>query len=400
MRPATAASRALRLALVSCVALALLHAGCSDQRIAVGALLPALRPLPLLPGTQAQLSPLGLDCSAARPPTAGQRCAWRQGDADCRINFDTGGFLGTLGCATGALAYGCTAAAQGYICTWSDDDPACGVAVSSDRRTLGHLCGAALAAFGRSSQPPPSGGGGSTSASASAAGSGSAPDQMTVVGDGTLLVHTSVLPEVLQIQVSGPSSPPGAVALRVVIHSGASATVETRIDANLSDTVFTRAAGGLLSIQQTQPFTSTLMPTITVTLPMLQTIELDGGADVAVSGFSGLGTATVIQNGTGALTFSSTVALLQARNTASGPLTLAGSAMSLQALVEASGPLLARDLVATDGMIISDGSGDATATFAGGQVTLSTSGSGSIDWWGTGSSVNANANGSGGITHH
>ena len=186
-------------------------------------------------------------------------------------------------------------------------------------------------------------------------------------------------------------------SLAVTIVQGTSFSVDVRVDSNLLPLVETRVEGGVLRIDESEPFEANASSVVSVVLPSLDAAENAGSGDMTISA-SQAGELRLSCAGSGSMMFAGTAGSLSGQVCGSGSLSLGGSCGHLSLRVTGSGSADASTFTASAGADLETvGSGSVTADVTG-DATLSTSGSGSIDAALNGGSATFSVTGSGSIT--
>jgi Putative auto-transporter adhesin, head GIN domain len=206
-------------------------------------------------------------------------------------------------------------------------------------------------------------------------------------------------------------------SLAVNIVQGTCFSVDVRVDSNLMPLVETRVEGGVLRIDETEPFDADPSSEVSVVLPSLDSADNTGSGDMTVQAQQA-GDLRLGCTGSGSLTFVGSASSLSGQVCGSGSLSAAGSGGHLSLRVTGSGSADASGFDATggaeletvgsgslsahvtgDATLATSGSGSIDATLNGGTASLSVTGSGSITWSGDESVSSAVRAGSGSIDH-
>ena len=159
--------------------------------------------------------------------------------------------------------------------------------------------------------------------------------------------------------------------------------VAVRIDQNLISRVTTRLDGRTLLIRFEGGNLGDHLPgpNVSVNLPLLSDVELNGSGRLVASGFEGEEPASVELSGSGELSWSGSSDALDVVLNGSGNLTVAGEAENAEYYLAGAGTLDARELTAQAASIEVEGVGSVQATVDG-RVDASVNGSGTIELYG------------------
>ncbi len=361
--------------------------GCDRRTIRVGDLSPADRMLPLVPGTAAEIAGDGAVCS-------GLRCTWSEGQSTCDIAYSTAGSLVQFSCTSDGLAYACDGAPAGYVCAWLDDDPTCGDTYAFDRRRLGRLCGDALARFRAAPEAMSPGDGGTMTATTATPANGSSASRS---GDGSSRTELRALSGFTEIRVA---SSFGGTPITVQITTGGAFSVTVTADENVLPMILTRVNGATLAIDHSAIAQSSAAPRVAVVMPSLDGIVSSGADEIAIDATATRSDLAILSTGAGSLAFMGHAATVVVVDSGAGDVTLSGDAQMIETSASGLGSVLARGLTAVGGTIADYGTGNVTVTFAGGEVQLTATGSGNIDWWGMAHVTQSAMTGTGHITSH
>jgi hypothetical protein len=163
----------------------------------------------------------------------------------------------------------------------------------------------------------------------------------------------------------------GDFAVGVSIDQNLISRVSTRVDGR---TLLVRFEGGNLGDHLPGP-------NVSVSLPLLADVELNGSGRLVASGFEGEEPASVELSGSGELVWSGSTDALDVVLNGSGNLTVSGEAESAEYYLAGAGTLDARELTAEGANIEVEGSGTIQATVDG-RVDASVNGSGTIELYG------------------
>jgi hypothetical protein len=163
----------------------------------------------------------------------------------------------------------------------------------------------------------------------------------------------------------------GDFAVGVSIDQNLISRVSTRVDGR---TLLVRFDGGNLGEHLPGP-------NVSVSLPVLRDVELNGSGRLVATGFEGEEPASVELSGSGDLSWSGSTDALDVVLNGSGNLTLSGEAEVAEYYLAGAGTLDARELTAQGANIEVEGSGSVRATVDG-RVDASVNGSGTIELYG------------------
>jgi hypothetical protein len=214
---------------------------------------------------------------------------------------------------------------------------------------------------------------------ATTAGNGSSQTTMRTVGDFTQVQNNSSLAVTV---TPGPTS------------------VSVTADSNLLPYITTVSNGGVLVIDQTQSFRSSLPLRVAVTTPALTAISDEGAGSLGASGFTA-NDFTIDLSGAGAMNFQGTVAALNLGLSGAGSMKLIGNATGLQATLDGAGSVdgtrfpirgaahtLLRGaggaslVIQGDSSLEVDGAGSLNVALDGGTTNFTVNGPGNIIWSG------------------
>jgi len=193
-------------------------------------------------------------------------------------------------------------------------------------------------------------------------------------GDGILAEETRTVTGFERVSVRG--------SLDVALEQGDFA-VAVRIDQNLISRVSTRIDGRTLLVRFDGGNLGDHLPgpNVSISLPRLSDVELNGTGRLVASGFEGEEPASVELSGSGELSWSGSTDTLDVVLNGSGNLTVAGEADSAEYYLAGAGTLDARELTAEAANIEVEGPGSIQATVDG-RVDASVNGSGTIELYG------------------
>ena len=159
--------------------------------------------------------------------------------------------------------------------------------------------------------------------------------------------------------------------------------VAVRIDQNLISRLTTRVDGRTLLVRFEGGNLGDHLPgpNVSVTLPKLSDVELNGSGRLVASGFEGEEPASVELSGSGELNWSGSTDALDVVLNGSGNLTVTGEAERAEYYLAGAGTLDARELTAEAANIEVEGPGSIQATVDG-RVDASVNGSGTIELYG------------------
>lgn len=159
--------------------------------------------------------------------------------------------------------------------------------------------------------------------------------------------------------------------------------VAVRIDQNLISRLTTRVDGRTLLVRFEGGNLGEHLPgpNVSVSLPRLSDVELNGSGRLVASGFEGEEPASVELSGSGELTWSGSTDALDVVLNGSGNLTVTGEAERAEYYLAGAGTLDARELTAEAANIEVEGAGSIQATVDG-RVDASVNGSGTIELYG------------------
>lgn len=171
-------------------------------------------------------------------------------------------------------------------------------------------------------------------------------------------------------------------ALDIELEQGPFA-VAVRIDQNLISRVVTRLDGRTLIVRFEGGNLGAHLPgpNVSVSLPLLSDVELNGSGRLVASGFEGEEPASVELSGSGELSWSGSTDALDVVLNGSGTLSLTGEAERADYYLAGAGTLDARELTAEAANIELEGPGSVQATVDG-RVDASVNGSGTIELFG------------------
>jgi len=193
-------------------------------------------------------------------------------------------------------------------------------------------------------------------------------------GNGVLAEETRVATGFDRVSVRG--------ALDVELEQGDFA-VGVRIDQNLLARVTTRVDGRSLLIRFEGGNLGDHLPgpNVSVSLPLLTDVELNGSGRLVATGFEAEDPASVELSGSGDVSWSGSTDALDVVLNGSGNLTVIGEATRADYYLAGSGTLDARELTAEGANIELEGAGSIQATVDG-RVDASVNGSGTIELFG------------------
>lgn len=196
----------------------------------------------------------------------------------------------------------------------------------------------------------------------------------TYDGNGILAEETRTITGFDRVSVRGD--------LDIELEQGAFAAA-VRIDQNLISRVSTRVDGRTLLVRFEGGNLGEHLPgpNVSVSLPLLTDVELNGSGRLVASGFEGEEPASVELSGSGELTWSGSTDALDVVLNGSGNLSVTGEAERAEYYLAGAGTLDARELTAQAANIELEGSGSIQATVDG-RVDASINGSGTIELFG------------------
>jgi hypothetical protein len=158
--------------------------------------------------------------------------------------------------------------------------------------------------------------------------------------------------------------------------------VAVRIDQNLLSRVATRVDGRSLLVRFDGNLGDHLPgPNVSIRLPLLSDVELNGAGRLVATGFDGEDPANVELSGSGEVRWSGSTDALDVVLNGSGTLTVAGEATRADYYLAGAGTLDAKELTAEAANIEVEGTGNVQATVDG-RVDASVNGSGTIELFG------------------
>jgi hypothetical protein len=153
----------------------------------------------------------------------------------------------------------------------------------------------------------------------------------------------------------------GGMDAVVTIGDQQSVTIEA--DDNVLPIIETKVEDGKLIVEPTQGYNSKTTVKLTITVPQLKGVAVNGSGDVDVDGLNGAASFAVAING-------------------SGDVTAKGTADSVSVAVRGSGNVELKDLRAKNGKVAVAGSGDVTVN-ASDALDVSVAGSGDVKYVGS-----------------
>jgi hypothetical protein len=153
----------------------------------------------------------------------------------------------------------------------------------------------------------------------------------------------------------------GGMDAVVTIGDQQSLTIEA--DDNILPIIETKVEDGKLIVQPAESYSSKTHVKLTITVPRLKGVAINGSGDVDVIGLNGAESFAVAING-------------------SGDVTAKGTAQSVSVAVRGSGDVKLQDLVAKNGKVAVAGSGDVTVN-ATDVLDVSVAGSGDVKYMGS-----------------
>jgi hypothetical protein len=207
-------------------------------------------------------------------------------------------------------------------------------------------------------------------------------------GSGTIVEESRTASGFDEIELNG------AAQMDVTVASGGEYSLFIEVDDNLLAEVETAVRGGRLVIDISPDIDPTDEVRITVATPVLESVVLNGSADVVVDGIAGTSFDAEV-NGSGAVIPNGEFERLTLVVNGSGRSVPTGTAARLDATVNGSGRIDAADLSVPDGSVTVNGSGSAVVAVSG-TLDATVSGSGRISYLGD-PAVDRSVSGSGRI---
>ncbi len=149
------------------------------------------------------------------------------------------------------------------------------------------------------------------------------------------------------------------VAAQVYLQEGDELEVTVRGQENIIDELETRVRNDIWEIEFDDCVEDSDVLRIFITAPGLNFIANNGSGKIQSEDILRINDLEIKNNGSGEIQLSVEADIINARNTGSGKLEIEGVATTLDANLRGSGDLLAFDLLARDGQVEIDGSGDA-----------------------------------------
>lgn len=210
-------------------------------------------------------------------------------------------------------------------------------------------------------------------------------------GDGDAVTQTRTLPAFRRVELS--------TALDLEVTEGPAQSVAVTIDGDLQPLVETRVEGDKLVVGSRTSLHPRGAGRVTVTVPVLEALDLEGSGNVRVAGADAPRDVRLGLEGSGNLSWTGKAGKLRLGLSGSGDVRLSGAAERLEVAITGSGDVDADGLRARDAALSIAGSGDIRAALDGGGLSAAIDGSGDISWSGTGQVVAAAVSGSGAIRH-
>jgi len=149
------------------------------------------------------------------------------------------------------------------------------------------------------------------------------------------------------------------VDAQVYIREGDDLEVTVKGQENIIDELETRVRNDIWEIEFDDCIENSDVLRIFITSPNLNFIANNGSGKIQSDDILRINDLEIKNNGSGAIQLSVEADIITARNTGSGKLEIEGVAATLDANIRGSGDLQAFDLLAKDGQVEIDGSGDA-----------------------------------------
>lgn len=164
----------------------------------------------------------------------------------------------------------------------------------------------------------------------------------------------------------------------VRVAPGAAFGLTVNIDENLLPMVRTSVIDGTLLLESSEPIDPEVDgPSVTVTLPILESVRVSGSGDVDIVSFAHPAPVRLEVTGSGDLDFHGSAPLVIANATGSGDIELAGSADRMELDASGSGDIESDDLTAKEASVRASGAGDVSA-HVNERVDVTAKGSGNV----------------------
>lgn len=186
-------------------------------------------------------------------------------------------------------------------------------------------------------------------------------------------------------------------SLDVTVVRGDTQRVEVTAQPDLIDLVKTKVDNGMWKVTTTKDYTSDREFTVRLTVPMLNTVIIEGSGNVTSGQVFNTGKTHLAVKGSGSIAIDTLhEGLLEAVNNGSGSISVNGTCRELEVTSEGSGDLHALGLAANEAEITLKGSGNAEVTVIS-SLEAELSGSGGLRYRGK-PEVSTKVTGSGSVT--
>jgi hypothetical protein len=180
-------------------------------------------------------------------------------------------------------------------------------------------------------------------------------NQNQVQGSGVAKTEAREVEKFDQLTITG--------GMDATVTIGDQQSVSIEADDNILPVIDTRVENGKLIVEPTEGYSSKTPVKLTITVPQLTGVAINGSGDVDVSGLDGAESFAVAING-------------------SGDVTAKGTAQSVSVAVRGSGDVKLQELAAKNGKVAVAGSGDVTVN-ASDALDVSIAGSGDVKYLGS-----------------
>jgi len=194
-----------------------------------------------------------------------------------------------------------------------------------------------------------------------------------IPGEGEVVVQEIDLDLIRAVEISSSAD--------VVLHYGQNQKVEVHGQQNMIDLLSREVSGGSWDIGFTESVSMSELFEIHITLPVIESIEIDGSGDLSTATPMKGDELEIEINGSGDVSMDINVKQLETSIDGSGDVTLKGFAAEHTVNIDGSGDVDARDVKTKNAAIESNGSGDVKINVSG-ELDASCSGSGSVIYYG------------------
>lgn len=192
-------------------------------------------------------------------------------------------------------------------------------------------------------------------------------------------------------------------ALPMYVGQGATQEVVLRIDSNLHGYLDVEVVNGVLEVHANHPIDFDGAARLIVTVPRLTRVELSSAGGITAGPFTTREPRVDLANSSaGALRWEGDADAVYMKNSSSGASTLIGTGAAVdyaELSITSAGALNAHDMPVRSAKLTNSSAGHLLATLTGGDLTLSLTSAGNIEWHGTANVLSESDTGSGSIIH-